>query len=280
MWARSAARWRFALGMFVYLHGQQEQQMRTIPVAVIVRPPEDPKRELMTAIPPSIHVTLRGSMRRDRSLDSRTAAADRNRPARRPAEEITFEPKMFSLPPSKWKSRSSIRRASTLDWQDVVTRQIPCKPRSRGSRPKASWSRASSQVEPKEITSRGPASLVEVLQFARLAPFDVNGLTEGVYRRRIAIDEPPARVNYIGPPNATVTVTIARRLSEARFAKAPGRGHRRCQRRDHAARRRTSPCSARPRSCVRCAPSRVVPRADVSNVQDVDLKNHGSASVK
>ena len=49
----------------------------------------------------------------------------------------------------------------------------------------------------------------------------MSGLTEGVYRRRIAIDAPPNRVSYIGPHSATVTVTIARRVSEAKFARRP-----------------------------------------------------------
>jgi hypothetical protein len=60
-----------------------------------------------------------------------------------------------------------------------------------------------------------------VLQFARLAAFDVSGLSEGVHRRRIALDAPPTRVRYMGPPAATVAVTIARRLTEASFPARP-----------------------------------------------------------
>jgi hypothetical protein len=48
----------------------------------------------------------------------------------------------------------------------------------------------------------------------------VQGLSQGVHRRRLALDAPPTRVRYLGPPAATVSVTIARRVSEASF---PGR---------------------------------------------------------
>jgi hypothetical protein len=268
----------FALGLFVYLHGQQEQQMRTIPVAVIVRPPEDPKRELMTSIPPSIHVTLRGSMRAiDRLIQNGLPPIEIDLRDGQ-AEEITFEANMFSLPPDVEVAIID-PPGIDLDWQDVVTRQIPVQASITGQPAEGYVVKGELAVDPKEITARGPASLVEVLQFARLAPFDVNGLTEGVYRRRIAIDEPPARVAYIGPPNATVAVTIARRLSEARFAKRPvevtGVAN------GVITPRAVDVTVLGPPEVVRALrPEQVVPRADVSNVPGVDLKNHGSASVK
>ena len=54
----------FALGLFVYQKGQQDQQQRTVPVGVVMRlPSETAKRELMTPIPASSHVTLKGSTR-------------------------------------------------------------------------------------------------------------------------------------------------------------------------------------------------------------------------
>jgi hypothetical protein len=59
------------------------------------------------------------------------------------------------------------------------------------------------------------------MQFARLAAFDATGLTEGVYRRRLAIDEPPNRVKYLGPTSAVVTATVARRQTAATFTKLP-----------------------------------------------------------
>ncbi|HEY8945194.1 MAG TPA: hypothetical protein VIM73_13075, partial [Polyangiaceae bacterium] len=54
----------FAIGLFAFLYGQQDEQLRTIPVSVVMRPPaEGSNRELMTQIPASIHITLRGPAR-------------------------------------------------------------------------------------------------------------------------------------------------------------------------------------------------------------------------
>jgi hypothetical protein len=54
----------FALGLFAFVHGQEEEQQRTVPVPLVMRlPTAASERELMTPIPASIHVTLQGSAR-------------------------------------------------------------------------------------------------------------------------------------------------------------------------------------------------------------------------
>src|SRR5947208_561962 len=51
----------FALGLFAFVHGQEEEQQRTVPVALVMRlPTASAQRELMTPIRASIHVTLLG----------------------------------------------------------------------------------------------------------------------------------------------------------------------------------------------------------------------------
>jgi hypothetical protein len=211
----------FAIGLFAYLHGQQDEQQRTIPVGVVLRlPPDSAKRELMTQIPASIHVTLRGSTRAiDRLIQTGVLPVEIDlRDGRR--DNVTFEKEMFSLPPDV--EVTIIDPPSIdLEWQDVIARQIAVQAAITGKPAEGFVVKGEPEVDPKQITVRGPQSLVEVMQFARLAAFDVTGLTEGVYRRRIAIDAPPNRVSYIGPQSATVTVTIARRVSEVKFTKRP-----------------------------------------------------------
>jgi hypothetical protein len=46
-------------------------------------------------------------------------------------------------------------------------------------------------------------------------------LSEGAHKRRLSIDAPPTRVRFLGPAAATVTVTVARRVSERVFAERP-----------------------------------------------------------
>ena len=52
-----------SVGLFGYIHAQEDVMERTIPVSVISVPPVGGDRELMSRIPPSIHITLRASAR-------------------------------------------------------------------------------------------------------------------------------------------------------------------------------------------------------------------------
>lgn len=269
----------FAVGLFVYQKGQEDQQQRTVPVGVVMRlPPETAKRELMTPIPAAIHVTLKGSTRAiDRLIQTGIAPVEMDlRDGLRDA--IVFEPGMFSLPPDVLITIIDPPNID-LEWQDVVTRQIPLQGSMTGKPAEGYVVKGEPEVDPKEMTVRGPVGLVEVMQYVRLAAFDVSGLTEGTYRRPIAIDAPPNRVSYIGPRSATVSVTIARRVAEARFPK------------------RTVEVVGVPNAVVTPrqvdvsvigAPEavralrveQVIPRVDLTKIPGLDLKQHGSASVK
>jgi len=271
----------FAIGLFVYQKGQNDQQQRTVPVGVVMRlPPDAAKRELMTPIPASIHVTLRGSTRAiDRLLQAGIAPVEIDlRDGQRDA--VVFDASMFSLPPDV--EITIIDPPSIdLEWQDVVTRQIDLQASITGKPAEGYVVKGEPEVDPREMTVRGPVGMVEAMQFVRLSAFDVSGLTEGTYRRPIAIDAPPNRVSYIGPRNATVTVTIARRVAEARFTKrdvqvlgAPNAV---------ANPRQVDVSVIGPPEVVRALRAeQVVPRVDLSKVDGLDLKAtpHGSVSVK
>jgi len=210
-----------ALSLFAVLRGQQERQQRTIPVAVVVRlPPESSERELMTPIPANVHATLRSSTRAiDQLIQSGVPPIEVDlRDGSR--DVLTFEPRMFSLPRDVDVTiidPETIR----LEWQNIVTRRIPLQASITGKPTDAYVVKGDLEVEPQQVTVRGPASLVEVMQFVRLAAFDVSGLTEGVHRRRVAMDPPPPRVSTLGPTSANVSLTIARRVSEMKFSNRP-----------------------------------------------------------
>jgi hypothetical protein len=208
-----------ALGLVAYTRGQLDDTQRTIPVGVVLRlPPENAQRELMTSMPANVHVTLLGPTRAiDRLIQTGVPPVEVDL---RDGEStsIVFEESLFSLPPEvavKIIDPPSL----TLEWQNVVTRSIPVQAARTGQPAKGYEVKDPIEVEPKLVEARGPQSLVEVMQFARLAPFDLTGLTEGVYRRRLAIDPPQARVQFVGTNSAAVTVTIVRRQMEAKFPK-------------------------------------------------------------
>jgi YbbR domain-containing protein len=201
-----------ALGLAAYARGQLDRTQRTIPVGVVLRLPGDQRRrELMTPMPANVDVTILGTTRSiDRLIQTGIS----------PVELDLRERTLFSLPPDvelKFVDPPSIN----LEWQDVVERTIPIQAARAGQPAKGYEVKGLLEVEPKEIGVKGPASLVEVMQFARLAAFDVNGLTEGVYRRRLSIDDPPTRVRYLGSKSANVTIVIARRQTEVKFDRRP-----------------------------------------------------------
>jgi YbbR domain-containing protein len=270
-----------AVGLFAFLYGQQDEQLRTFPVSVVLRPPaEGTDRELMTQIPANIHITLRGPARAlDRVIQEGMPPIEIDLRGGN-KEQITFEENMFQLPPDT-KITIIDPPSIELDWEDIVTRQIPVQASISGQPASGYIVKGEPEVEPAQLTVRGPRSLVEVIQSARVAPFDVSGLSEGVHRRRIALDAPPQRVRFIGPASVSVAVSVARRLSEMRFENrpveivgVPGA--------------MSTPRSVDitvfgPPEVVRALkPDLVVPRADLNKVPGLDLKDrrHGSAVVK
>src|ERR1700744_6611116 len=88
----------FALGLFAFLQGQPAEQQRTIPVPIVMPlPPESAERELMTPIPASIHVTLRGPARAiDRQIQTGIVPIEIDLRSGK-TESISFEPKNFSF---------------------------------------------------------------------------------------------------------------------------------------------------------------------------------------
>jgi YbbR domain-containing protein len=271
----------FALGLFAFQYGQQDEQQRTVPVPVVLRPPpEGSQRELMTQIPASIHVTLRGPARAiDKLVQTGIAPVEIDLRSAT-AEAIMFDDSMFTLPP---ETKISVIDPPSIDleWEDVIARQIPVQASITGQPAEGYVVKGEPEVDPKQMTVRGPASLVEVMQFARLAPFDASGLSEGVHKRRISIDAPPARVRYLGPPAATVSVSIARRVVEVKFQNRPVEV---IGLTNGAINPRTVDVTVvgAPEVVRALRAEQIAPQADLTKVPGVDLKQqkHGSVSVK
>lgn len=210
----------FAVGFFGYVHGQEDIGQRTIPISVISLPPEGGDQELMTKIPPAIHITLRGSRRAMTNLVQDGIPPVEVDLRQGDPSEITFTREMFLLPAQLELIVVDPPRLS-LDWEEVVMRQVPLQASVTGKLAEGYIISGEPKIEPDKISVRGPRSHVEVMQFARLAPYNVTGLTAGSFPRRIAIDTPPERVNFLGTPAATVIVEVKRRESERLFSERP-----------------------------------------------------------
>jgi YbbR domain-containing protein len=201
----------FALGVYAFIHGA-ENFHRTIAVSVVsVMPPESANRQLMTQLPTEITVTVRGSrtqlddLRADDlgtlQLDLRSARETR----------IDIDPSMFHVPVGLTVEQI-YPSAIEVRWDDVNSRQIAVQIARTGELAAGLIVKGSIAVEPPVINARGPRSVVDVLQFARAAPFDVTGLGEGVHRRTLALDRPPNLVTY-DADSVVATVEVTRELA-------------------------------------------------------------------
>ncbi len=208
-----------ALVLVVYQRSGEEVKTRSVAFKIDVQlPPEKASRELMTTLPPAVKVTVEGSSRALDELASLPNTIDLDlRSGDR--ELVRIQKEDIEVPPGikiKLVEPSSFE----LGWQDIITREVPIQPSLTGvvadgyevSRP---------QVTPKSVGLRGPANIVNVTQFVRVAPLDVSGLSQGHISRLLALDQEPERTRYVGSPNATVEVDITRRLTSAKFSRVP-----------------------------------------------------------
>ncbi len=218
----------FSLGLFAYFHGQGDNHQRTVRFDVIARlPPDSAKWALLTALPSAIGVTLKGPIGTIDRLSQNSAPLELDlRSGNR--KQVTFNERLFSLPPDVTVLLID-PPSIDLEWQAVVEREIPLEVAMTGQPQEGFVVKGEPVVSPGKLVATGPSSIVQVLQFASLEPFNLTGLTEGVHRRRIKVNAPPERVKFRGPEptssdNAVVvnvTVTIARHMSEMKFVNRP-----------------------------------------------------------
>ena len=195
-----------ALALYAFIHGA-DNDLRTLPVNVVAAmPPPSANRQLLTQLP-SLRTDDLGSIR----LDLRSG------------RESTIElapdtiPSMINIP-TGLAVEQVIPSQIKVRWDDVVSRDIPVQVARAGDPAPGFTMKGAIVIEPSEVAAKGPRSVVDVLQFARSAPFDVSGLTEGTYRRPLSLDK-PANLVMLNPESVIATVEIGRELVTKQFPK-------------------------------------------------------------
>jgi YbbR domain-containing protein len=205
----------FALGFYAFIHGAENAQ-RTFSVSVVsVMPKEELDRQLMTQVPTEVAVTLSGSRSQLDDLradDLGTLQLDL-RSGR--VTHIELHESMFHVP-TGLKVEQIYPPHIELRWDDVITRLIPVQVSRTGEVADGFEVKGGISVEPAAVKARGPQSVVDVMQNARSMPFDVTGLTEGVYQRTLALDRPPKLVTY-DVESVVATVEVTRELASRTF---------------------------------------------------------------
>lgn len=268
----------FSLGFFGYVHGREDVQQRTIPMSVISLPPEGGEKELMTRVPASVHLTVRGPARAMTTLIQDGGAPVEVDLRHGYPTRVKFQQDMFKLP-KEIEIVVVDPPEFDLEWENVITRLVPLQASITGTPAEGRVVSGEPRIDPERVTVRGPSTTVETMQFARLEPYVVTGLTEGSWARRIAISSPPGRVQLLGLPAATVTVEIIKRKREQAYKSievhviGPPQGVALPRLVDVT-------LSGPPEVILALHEDQIVPRADVAAIGLYDKETpHGSATV-
>lgn len=206
-----------ALLLYSLVHGAQDAQRSVSVNLVVLLPPETARRVLVSPIPPSVRVTLRGS---HVALDELHADDIGNvqLDVRDGQEKRVVLDKSLVHVPAGVVVDQVDPPSIDLVWDDLVTRDIPVQVTVAGTPAIGYVVKGVPVADPQTVRVKGPKTEVQLLQHARADAFDVGGLTEGSYKRSLAIDKPPGVLSYdVG--SVSVILDIQRELAERSFPK-------------------------------------------------------------
>ena len=210
-----------ALFFFSLFHGAQDAQRSVEVNLVVLMPPDNANRVLMSALPPTLRVTLRGSRAALEDLhadDIGNVQVDIHDGV---TKRITFDPSQVHVPPDVTVEQVD-PPAIDLSWEDEIVRDVPIELSVSGTPAPGFVVKGVPHADPATVRVRGPKTEALVLQYVRAESLDVSGLTEGTYTRHLALDKLPGR---LVPDNSSqavlVTVDITREVVERPFVKVP-----------------------------------------------------------
>lgn len=213
----------FALALLLYsaFHGTQDAQRSVSVNLVVVMPQDSGNRVLVSPVPETVRLTLRGPRA---GLDELRADDVGNIQVvlRSSAErQVRLDPAMVHVPPSV-RVEQIDPPAIDLTWEDVVVRDLPVQVSVVGTPAPGFVAKNVPIADPQRVRVRGPKSEVMVLQHVRADSFDVSGLTEGRYTRQLALDRPRGRVTMdTSTQSVQVATEIHREVVERPFVKLP-----------------------------------------------------------
>ncbi|MEZ4298211.1 MAG: CdaR family protein [Polyangiaceae bacterium] len=197
-----------SLSLYAFIHGAESAQ-RTVEVDVVVLPPP-PDRQLLSQLPTQVAVILQGprtqldNLRRD-SLGSLQIDLRSGR-----GNQINLDASTLTLPTGV-KVAEMYPSSVETRWDDIVQKEVQIQVARTGEPPQGLMVKGIVLVEPAQVNARGPRSMLNVMQLVRTVPFDVSGMAEGVHKRNLALDRPPALITY-DSDTVLATVEIARAL--------------------------------------------------------------------
>jgi hypothetical protein len=209
----------FALALFGWVHGSQEAQRSLLLSVVALTPADSSTRELVTAIPAQIRVTVRGARSTLDDLHADDIGSVQIDLRNGSVNRFTFEPSMVPVPPGITVEQIDPPELD-LTWEDRIQRDVPVEVGIVGTPASGFVVKGTPTSDPGNVRARGPKSEVMVVQRARADAFDVTGLTAGKYTRQLAIERAPGRLVF-DATSVSAAVEIGREEVERAFTRVP-----------------------------------------------------------
>ncbi len=208
----------FAVVLYSLVHGGQDSRRSIVVELEAVLPSESANRVLASNIPQNLRLTIRGS---NQSIDDLRANAvtvlmdvsDGRQ------QHVNFDTKMIKGPANvKFEVEQFEPPGIDLTWEERITRDVPVQVSVVGTPYKGYVARGIPVPDPPRVKVRGPMSEAAVLQHVRADAFDVTGLSEGTYTKRLALENLSSRLK-VEPATVIVTTDIMREVAERPFTK-------------------------------------------------------------
>jgi hypothetical protein len=132
--------------------------------------------------------------------------------------KIDLEASMFNIPDGTTVEQI-VPSSLTVKWDEVIDKPLRIEvPRTGEPAPGCTVKGAVTTI-PVEVVAHGPRSVVDVMQVARAAPFDVTGLGQGTHTMKLLLDRPTNSFVTYDAAQVTASVDIMRQLVTKTFSK-------------------------------------------------------------
>lgn len=205
-----------ALGFYAFIHSAQNAQ-RTVGVKLVVeKPQETVNRQLMSDIPAAVDVTLVGPLQQIEQVSPDELSITLDLTAAQSIPELKITDDMVTgLPPRVRVDRIQPSRLK-IRFEEIISRELRVQIARAGEPAEGMEVTGKILVEPAVVTATGIESAVSTIQLVSAEHFDVSGLGEGSFKRRLKLGAPPDDVTW-SQDSVAATVEVARKLTTIEF---------------------------------------------------------------
>lgn len=207
-----------AVALWAFTQGP-ETAISTFTVRVVsIMPPTSANRQLLAPPPTEVGVTLRGPrLQLDELAGEKIGPLSLDLSSARDAK-IDLDDSMFNIPTGMTVVHI-VPSSITVKWDDVIQKSLRVEVPRTGEPAPGCAVKNGVVTTPVEVQARGPRSMIDVMQVARAAPFDVTGLAQGVHTQKLPLDKPSNPLVTYDAAQVSATVEITRQLVTKTFSK-------------------------------------------------------------